>query len=76
MESFDSRYTTTALNNETASRAADGSWCLVISPVDPGPGVDNWLDTGGRREGYMLVRWCLADGPPHPTCELVSISDL
>jgi hypothetical protein len=76
MESFDYRYTTTALNNETAERSADGSWRLVIAPGDPGPGVANWLDTGGRLEGYMLVRWCLADGPPHPTCELVSAADL
>ena len=76
MESFDYRYTTTALNNETAVRSDDGSWRMVISPVRPGAGVANWLDTSGRLEGYMLVRWCLADGPPHPTCEVVAISDL
>ncbi len=44
---------------------------MVIAPSDPGPGVENWLDTGGRREGYMLVRWVLADGPPHPSAEVV-----
>jgi hypothetical protein len=76
MESFDYRYTTTALNNVTARRSDDGSWRVVIAAEDPGPGVDNWLDTGGRLEGYMLVRWCLADDPPHPTCELVSVADL
>jgi len=69
-ESFDSRYTTTALNNRSAERSADGRWRLVIAPTDPG--LPNWLDTGGRLEGYMLVRWVLADGPPHPTCELIS----
>jgi hypothetical protein len=74
MESLDYRYTTTNLNNHTAQRAADGSWRLVISPTDPG--VPNWLDTQGRREGYMIVRWVLADGPPHPTCELVTIASL
>jgi hypothetical protein len=76
MESFDYRYTTTALNNQTAAVGADGSWRMVIAPADPGPGVANWLDTGGRLEGYMLVRWVLADGPPHPTCDLVSVADL
>jgi hypothetical protein len=74
MESIDYRYTTTNLNNRTAQRSPDGDWRLVISPRDPG--MPNWLDTGGRREGYMIVRWVLADGPPHPTCELVPIDSL
>jgi hypothetical protein len=74
MESLDYRYTTTNLNNRTAKRSEDGDWRLVISPVDPG--IPNWLDTQGRREGYMIVRWVLADDPPHPTCELVPISEL
>ena len=38
MESFDYRYTTTALNNETAARSPDGSWRMVIAPSDPGGG--------------------------------------
>ena len=74
MESLDYRYTTTNLNNHTAEASPDGDWRLVIAPTDPG--VPNWIDTGGRREGYMLVRWVLADGPPHPTCELVPIAGL
>ncbi len=73
-ESFDYRYATTHLNNETATRNDDGSWTMVIAPSDPG--VGNWLDTGGRRQGYMLVRWVLADDPPHPSAEVVPISTL
>ena len=76
MESFDYRYTTTARNNKTARASGDGSWRLVIAAVDPGPGVENWLDTGGRLEGYMLVRWVLADGPPHPTAVLMSLDEV
>jgi hypothetical protein len=76
MESFDYRYTTTNLNNERATRSDDGSWRLVVAPRDPGPNVENWLDTGGRLEGYMIVRWILADGPPHPSAEVVKIADL
>jgi hypothetical protein len=72
MESYDYRYTTTALNNRRAVRSADGRWCMAIAPRDPG--IANWLDTGGRTEGYMLVRWVLAgEHPPHPTAELVPI---
>ncbi len=73
-ESYDYRYATTHLNNKTATRSPDGSWRMVIAPSDPG--VENWLDTGGRLEGYMLVRWVLADGPPHPTAEVVDMKDL
>ena len=74
MESLDYRYTTTNLNNRTAHRSEDGSWRLVICPTDPG--VPNWIDTQGRLEGYMIVRWVLADDPPHPTCELVPAAGL
>jgi hypothetical protein len=74
MESYDYRYQTTNLNNRSAETSADGDWRLVISPTDPG--VANWLDTSGRREGYMLVRWVLADGPPHPSAEVVRIDSL
>jgi hypothetical protein len=74
MESIDYRYTPTNLNNHTAKRSPDGDWQLVISPRDPG--VPNWINTQGRREGYMIVRWVLADNPPHPTCKLVRIDSL
>ena len=76
MESFDYRYATTNLNNKNAKRSDDGSWRLVIAPRQPGREVENWLDTGGRLEGYMLVRWVLADGPPHPTTEVVPLDSV
>ena len=34
------------------------------------------IDTQGRLQGYMIVRWVLADDPPHPTCELVDLDSL
>lgn len=74
MESFEYRYRTCNLNNRTAERSPDGSWRLVVSPTDPG--TANWLDTGGRRTGYMIVRWVLADAPPHPTCQVVPLASL
>jgi hypothetical protein len=75
MESYDFRFTTTHLSNGTARPAADGSWTLVVAPEDPG--VANWLDAGGRREGFLLLRWVLAGNePPTPDCEVVSIESL
>ena len=74
MESHDYRYRRSHLNNGTAQRGADGTWRLVIAPDDPG--VSNWIDTGGRLEGYMIVRWCLAPGAAVPACELVKRAEL
>jgi hypothetical protein len=73
-ESYDYRFARTCLNNETAARGADGNWEVVIAAEDPG--VANWIDTGGRREGQMLLRWVLADRPPLPTCDLVPLADI
>jgi hypothetical protein len=74
-ESYDYRYTSTGWNNGNAARNEDGTWTLVISPEDPG--VPNWIDTGGRLEGFALLRWVLAgESPPAPDCEVVKISDV
>jgi hypothetical protein len=73
-ESYDYRFAETCTNNARARRADDGAWHLVIAPGDPG--VPNWLDTGGRLEGQMLLRWVLADRPPLPACEVVPLASL
>ena len=69
MESYDYRYAQTCLSNGTAEANEDGSWTLTIGAQDPGR--PNWLDTGGRREGFMLLRWVLAEDVPTPTCRLL-----
>jgi hypothetical protein len=73
-ESYDYRFASTCTNNERAHRAEDGTWEVVIAPADPH--VSNWLDTGGRLEGQMLLRWVLADRPPLPVCEVVPLASL
>jgi Protein of unknown function (DUF1214) len=75
MESFDYRHRHINTNNHLAGKDADGSWTIVVAAEDPG--VPNWLDTGGRREGFLLLRWVLAgDAPPTPTCRLVEVASL
>jgi hypothetical protein len=75
MESYDFRHATTHLSSGTAVPGANGDWTLVVAPDDPG--VPNWLDAGGRREGFMLLRWVLAgDAPPQPSCALVELASL
>ncbi len=72
MESLDYRYARNHSNHALAEPSPDGSWALVIAPRDPG--LPNWLDTGGRLEGFMLIRWVLpAALPPAPECELLRI---
>ncbi len=74
MESHDYLHRQVNLNFSSAERSTDGTWRLVIAAQDPG--VTNWIDTGGRREGYVLVRWCLAPGARPPECELVRLAEL
>jgi hypothetical protein len=75
MESYDFRFATTHLSNGTAAPDANGDWTLVVAPEDPG--VPNWLDAGGRREGFLLLRWVLAgDAPPQPSCEVLPLASL
>jgi hypothetical protein len=44
-----------SLNNRQAITNPDGSYTLVVSRQDPG--VANWVDTVGLREGTIMVRW-------------------
>ena len=70
MESYEYRQRHVCTNNGLAEMNDDGSWTVIIAAKDPG--VPNWLDTGGRPEGYALIRWVLpASLPPTPTCELI-----
>ncbi len=75
LESYDYHHTQTFVSNATGVKDADGSWTIVIAPKDPG--IPNWLDTGGRLEGYAILRWVLAgNDPPTPSCKQVSIDSL
>ena len=72
MESYEYRQRHVCTNDQLAARNADGSWTVVIAHRDPG--APNWLDTGGRSEGYALIRWVLpATLPPNPDCELIEL---
>lgn len=75
MESYDSRYAAPCTNNYKAQPSEDGTWRLVIAPSDPG--VPNWVDTGGRLEGFAMLRWVTHGGsPPDPDCEVLPLSSL
>ena len=52
-----------SLNGFQARRDADGKFRAVIARRDPH--APNWLDTGGRRRGFIVIRWL--DNPEAPT---------
>jgi hypothetical protein len=59
-ECIDVRRRRSSLTNATAVSETDGSVRVLVGATDPGSG--NWLDTGGRHRGFILLRWL-----DHPT---------
>jgi len=62
MESLDYRYHRITLNKHTARYEDDGSVVLYVADGDPG--VGNWIDTAGHRDGTMCWRWIGTDDHP------------
>jgi len=54
-ESHDYANHVSSLNGTQAVRDEDGQYRYVVAHRDPG--VRNWLDTTGLREGFMTMRW-------------------
>jgi hypothetical protein len=72
-EALDYRNHQTTLNNAQAE--VDGDTVrIIVSATDPG--VANWIDTCGHREGQLILRWIWADPgaiAAEPTCTVVPI---
>ncbi|MAO79790.1 hypothetical protein [uncultured Nocardioides sp.] len=70
---------TGSLNRAQSEPNPDGTWTYVLSPEDPG--VHNWLDTDGLREGILTLRMAeFPEGGPRPdlaaTGRVVDLADL
>jgi hypothetical protein len=63
-----------SLNGGQAQINSDGSFRAVIAIDDPG--VPNWLDPGGWREGSIMLRWTEASSGPAPILKSVPIAGL
>ena len=57
-----------------AARLSDGRFRAVVAARDPG--VDNWIDTGGRHRGWMIFRWLDAPPPPEVSATVVALDDV
>jgi len=61
-ESLDFANHQTSLNGFQVEPDADGVLRYVVAHRDPG--VPNWLDTTGHREGFLTPRWAYSVQPP------------
>lgn len=73
-EAVDFANYTSSTNGDQATASGDGRYRIVIAHSDPG--VPNWLDTAGHREGMIFYRYHLAKSKPTPTTRVVKLSDL
>ncbi|MFE3000765.1 DUF1214 domain-containing protein [Nocardia sp. NPDC059246] len=63
-----------SITNARAVPRADGTVRLVISGSNPG--VPNWLDTGGRRRGFVVLRWLDHPAAPETHTRIVAMSEV
>lgn len=64
-ESIEYGSATGSLNGFQADTDPDGVMRLVVAHRDPG--IANWLDTTGHREGFLTPRWAYSQQPPPET---------
>ena len=67
-------YRLSSTNGHFAQVASDGRFYAVVSLRDPG--VPNWLDTAGFKQGTIYGRWYDCDSHPLPTLKRVKLADI
>lgn len=67
-------YRLSSINGHQAKVASDGRFYAVISLEDPG--VPNWLDPAGYKEGGIYGRWYECDSEPTPIIKRVKLAEL
>jgi hypothetical protein len=73
-QSLDYANRQTSLNGHQARLDADGVFRCVVAHRDPG--VPNWLDTAGHREGLIQYRWIWAETSPEPQARVLPFGEL
>ncbi len=67
-------YRMSSTNGHFAHVASDGRFYAVVSLKDPG--VPNWLDTAGFKQGTIYGRWYDCDSHPMPNLKRVKFSEI
>lgn len=73
-ETLDWHNNQSSLNDVQAKPDRDGILRIVVAASDPG--VPNWLDTAGYRQGIVEGRWMGCDSNPVPSVEKVPLAEL
>jgi len=75
LAAFEYRDRRVSLNRAQTRLEPDGGYRIVVASRDPG--VPNWLDTEGHREGTIFWRFLLPEGKPErPRCRVVPLAAL
>jgi hypothetical protein len=74
LESLDYANHQSSLNGHQAVIDGDGVFRAVVAHQDPG--VPNWLDPVGHREGSLIYRWNLAESAPVPATRVSKLNAL
>ena len=73
-EQVDPIHRITSINQHQAIRSGDGQIRFVLAHEDPG--VPNWLDTAGHRDGLLTYRWFWPESDPTPSSRVVKLADV
>jgi hypothetical protein len=73
-ECIDPHRRRSSITNAAAVADDEGKVRIVIAATDPG--VDNWLDTGGRHRGFVTVRWLDNPDAPLVKTRVVPVAEL
>jgi len=73
-ECIDPRRRRSSITNAGAVTDDKGRARVVIAGTDPG--VDNWLDTGGRHRGFVTVRWLDNPDPPPVSARVLPLAEV
>jgi hypothetical protein len=73
-ESLDFANRVSSLTGHQIHVDPDGHFRVVVAQHDPG--VQNWLDTEGRRDGLITYRWVFTSTAPEPAARVVRFADV
>lgn len=73
-ECIEPRRRRSSITNAGATSEPDGRVRVVAAATDPG--VANWIDTGGRHRGFIVLRWLDNPRPPPVTTRVADVADL